>query len=441
MLPSADGWRLPYLRIENTWFSEAVRIHESFIAEFAPTFDFTLLRHLLYEESDEERWSRVLFVMEPRQAVEQAPLEGQWVDWAMLANLPLTNPDQRALLLNYLEENEQGEDSPLIDQRRSPWARPGWFASASAWIEEAIREQGFTQLGPVQQLRNWSISCLLTVPTSAGKLFFKAAATLPYFVNEPALMQTLSGLFPQFIPAPLKIDRERRWMLMPDFQLVKWDDPIDIAPVMAAFGELQRASADHLEELMAAGCIDRRLSVLATQIDPLIAEPETRAALQPEEFAFLETMAPTLKQLCARVATYQIPPALIHGDLHFGNITRHNESYHFFDWTDACISFPFVDHFMLYAGGEGTDDEGDAATQVAEEENAQRGRDAYLESWRAFESPEQLLEVWELARPLCALHHSISYLVIINSVEPSTRDELYHGFPDNLKLLIASLRS
>ena len=373
-------------------------------------------------------WSRASLL-------SHAPFGGQWVDRAMLNDLPLAQPDQRAPLLNYLEENEDGKGSPLIDPRRSPWARPGWFAAASTWIEEAIREQGYTQLGPVQQLRNWSISSLLTVETSAGKLYFKAAAALPYFVNEPALMQSLSSLYPQYIPAPLKIDRERQWMLMHDYHLVKWEKPIDVAPVMAAYGELQRASADHLEEMMAAGCIDRRLPVLATQVDSLIADPETRAALPPEEFAQLEALAPTLKELCARVATYQLPSTLIHGDLHFGNITRHEESYHFFDWTDACIGFPFVDHFTLYFDiGDLSEENRDAGQRYYE-----RARSLLGELAR-FQSPQRLLEVWELARPLCALHHSISYLVIIKAVEPSTRDELYHGFPDNLRRLIASLQ-
>ena len=49
-------------------------------------------------------------------------------------------PQQRASLLAYLAENEAGPDASLIDPRRSPWARPGWFATASTWIEQSIAE-------------------------------------------------------------------------------------------------------------------------------------------------------------------------------------------------------------------------------------------------------------------------------------------------------------
>jgi hypothetical protein len=336
-----------------------------------------------------------------------------------LRDLALADPDQREPLLRVLEENEQGPDSPLIDPRRSPWARPGWFASAAAWIEEAVHQLGYVQSGSVQQLRNWSISSLLYVPTPAGKFYLKAASALPLFVDEPLLTQTLTYLFPGEIPAVVKINRERRWMLMRDFAPAKWQQPVDLAPIMRAYAAIQRTSAEHIDGLFAAGCSDRRLGVLAGQIDLLVADPETRAALSDEQYATLVEMAPDLKRRCAVLAECNIPATLIHGDLHLGNITQRPDGYLFFDWTDACIAFPFLDLFQLYFY-----------------DTNKGARDAYLECWRDLESPSRLLELWELARPLCALHHAISYLTIIKSIEPLTRHELYHGFTDYLQFLI-----
>jgi hypothetical protein len=72
---------------------------------------------------------------------------------------------------------------------------------------------------------------------------------------------------------------------------------------------------------------------------------------------------------------------------------------------------------------------------------AMRWRDAYLEAWHGDESPQRLLEAWELAKPLCALHHTISYLSIAKNIEPMTRDELFHGFPENLRRLLTAMRA
>jgi hypothetical protein len=216
-------------------------------------------------------------------------------------------------------------------------------------------------------------------------------------------------------------------MLMEDFKQVKWqEDNFDLAPILAAFGKLQRESSNHLEQLRAAGCHDRRLEVLAGQIDGLIADPITEKALNPQEFAELVSLVPQLKERCARVAEYNIAPALLHGDLNMGNMFQRGDEFVFFDWTDAAISFPFLDHFLLY---------------FPDEENADvvRWRDAYLAAWQGDESPQRLVEAWELARPLCGLHHTISYLSIVKNVEPVTREELFHGLPDNLRRVLAAV--
>lgn len=428
MLPTAAGWQLPHVRAEDVWLSDAARIIPLFRAEASLDFDFTLLRYAARERNNQERWERILFVVEPAAPLDVAPLNGQWVDRAMLTDLPLSLPEQRAPLLHYLAENDASQDSSLIDDRRAPWARRGWFAAASAWIEAALVEAGYTQSGPVEQLRNWSISSILAAPTSHGRVYFKAAAALPLFVDEPALTQTLAQLYPAHMPTPLKVDRGQGWMLMQDFGAPTWDDEdLDLVPILAAYGKLQRASAAHLDALAAAGCIDRRLDVLASQIDPLLADPLTQTVLTAQEYAELVTLAPQLKARCAKLADYNIPATLLHGDFHLGNITQRDGEFIFFDWTDAAISMPFFDFFLLYF-------------EYADHADLARWRDAYLAVWHEVASPARVREAWELTKPLCALHHAISYLFILNHIEPLVRDELIYGLPENLRRLLAVMR-
>ena len=364
LLPGADGWRLPYVRTEaGLWLADADRIAPVLAAGLGLTFDFTLLRYAAIDVNESERWDRILFVLEPRPAPDDPPLGGQWVDRAALAELPLSLPEQRAPLLRYLEENAHGAASSLIDARRAPWARTGWYAATAAWMEDAAAELGYTLTGPVTQLRNWSISSLLVAPTAAGRVYCKAAADLPLFVDEPALAQTLAALYPGRVPTPLKIDRARRLLLMADFgPAVRGNPAVDLdharGPALHAFGKLQRDSAAHLDELFAAGCKDRRLPALAGQIDPLLADPLTRAVMAPADFDALVARAPQLKARVAVVAAYDIPSTLLHGDLHLGNVALRDGGYLFFDWTDACIGFPFLDLFEIYFA------DGDAAAQT-----------------------------------------------------------------------------
>lgn len=433
MLPSADGWKLPYARTEEEmWLSDAPRIGAVLSRELGLDFAFTVLRYVALEENESERWTRTLFVLEPAQPLIDPPLGGHWMDRQSLQEIALSQPDQREPLSRYLAENEQGPNSALIDPRRSPWARTGWFAAASTWIEEAIVEFGYTQTGPVEQLRNWSLSCLLIAPTSAGKLYFKVASALPLFVDEPALTQTLATLYPGRVPTPLKIDREKRWLLMEDFgpdtrSKPNYNFETTMPPVIVAFSKLQRDSANHLHELAEAGCIDRRLPMLADQIDPLLSDPITRSVLEPHEYETLVSLGPRLKELCAKAAEYHLPAALIHGDLHLGNVTERNGDYLFFDWTDAAISVPFFDQFLIYFDEKA-------------ETHRNQWRDDYLAAWQEFETPERLRALWEIARPLCALHHSVSYLSLVNNLELLVRHELLHGLPDNLHYLLSAMK-
>ncbi|HYN88086.1 MAG TPA: hypothetical protein VER55_06130 [Ardenticatenaceae bacterium] len=44
-------------------------------------------------------------------------------------------------------------------------------------------------------------------------------------------------------------------------------------------------------------------------------------------------------------------------------------------------------------------------------------------TWAGYESPERLLEAWTLAKPLCALHHAVSYRHIVATLEEHTKLE------------------
>ena len=100
-----------------------------------------------------------------------------------------------------------------------PWARPGWFDKASAWIEQQLASQGYNIVAPIEQLHVRVWSTILRVSTSSGMLYFKASG--PSFAYEPALTQVLSEHWPACIPHVIAVDLERTWILMEDAAIVK----------------------------------------------------------------------------------------------------------------------------------------------------------------------------------------------------------------------------
>src|SRR4029450_8480201 len=95
--------------------------------------------------------------------------------------------------------------------------------------------------GPVEQVRVWELSCVLRAPTTTGDVWFKTSIASPLFVNEGVVMGTLATLFPDHVPAPLAVDRERGWMVLAGFGTrVGGDTSLEVVETVArTFARMQ----------------------------------------------------------------------------------------------------------------------------------------------------------------------------------------------------------
>jgi aminoglycoside phosphotransferase (APT) family kinase protein len=184
-----------------------------------------------------------------------------------------------------------------------------------------------------------------------------------------------------------------------------------------------------IDALLAAGCLDRRLDRLASAVPALLAALDERDGLDPAEIAALRAAEGRLVALCAELASYRVPPALLHGDLHENNIAIAATGPLIFDWSDACIAHPFLDLVTLL------DPEG---TPLAPDERA-RLRDLYLSYWTGYEPLERLRAVAALAEPVGLLHQTLSYEQIMAGVEPGARWQYAWGFRYFARRLLAAL--
>jgi len=337
----------------------------------------------------------------------QPPAHGRWAGRAELDGLRLRDEAQRELLGVYLDALEGGE----IPTARPPWARPGWLDDVRAWVEVEVERLGRTLRG-IDQVKHWSISSVLRVRTDGPDLYFKVSARLPLFVAEEAVTSSLAERFPGYVPAPVAVDAKRGWMLLPELGgLLDWEPPLELhQELFRRYAELQQRSVDVTAELLADGCLDRRLDVLEAQIDPLLADPEATRRLTPDEAAELARLAPELKAACRQLDACGLPNTLVHGDLHPGNVARLDGELAYFDWTDACIAHPFIDLHSL----QWEKDETRRAALL----------EAYLGAWAGVAPLERLREAAALASVVTPLHHAVSYRHIVAALEPDAKTEL-----------------
>ena len=423
MMRGAARWSLPHMSLdEAVWEADVGKISEAM--RLALGVEVTTLRYASYSVSEDAHQIDAIYVLESHNPAWEPQDGAGWVGRAALADLPLARPEHRALVAAHLAEAESGE----LPELRPPWARVGWFEQAALWMRAELARLGYGLTAPVEQVKSWGISCILRAHTSSGDFYFKAASSLPLFAHEPAVTRGLSGLYPDHIPAPLSIDERHRWMLLADFGApIEWDAPVEEQEeILRIYGELQRDAATRVGDLLAMGCLDRRLERLAAQVDVLLEDTAMLASqLDAAEIERLRAFGPHLQTACAELAGYAVPPTLVHGDLHLGNVARSAGSYVFFDWTDACVAHPFFDTISIF---EAKDPHVQA--QLC---------DSYLGVWAAYEPIERLLEAWELAKPLCALHQAVSYQHIVATLEDTSKPELASGLNYWLRTLLQSL--
>jgi hypothetical protein len=389
-------WRLPrVVAARDTWIADA--------GAAVPAYERRLgtrpwvLRGLGFSEDgavqelvlDDKQW--------------RPPSNGRWAARDDLDRLRVDGA-QRTVAAAYLDALE------TVPPQRPPWSRPGWRDEVRGWLDAELGRLG-RRVVALEQVKVWGISTVLRVETDRGDLWFKVSAALPLFVNEAVVMQRLAERFPGFVPEPVAVDPERGWILFEPFELLGWG--IALEPrreLYRRFAELQVRTIGRTDELLADGCHDRRLGVLESQLDELLADRAALHKLTTAEVRTLRRLAPKLHELCRRLDALGLPATLVHGDLHPGNVMRLDGSLAYFDWTDACIAHPFVDlHSLRWQPDE------DVRAAVL---------DAYLEPWRAVAPEETLREAVALAEAVTPLHHAVSYRTIVRGLEPSAKPEL-----------------
>lgn len=358
-----------------------------------------------YQEDDSAKTTESVFVLDNLGAVMK---NGRWVDQATLQTISLAQPAHQPLIANSLQEWATG-DVPAL---RPAWARRGWYAQAEQWIEDALQQLGHPLTAPLEVIRNWGLSYVLRAYTEQGVFYFKTVGDLPLFVNEAVAVRHLAKLFPENVLAPIAIEAERDWMLLPPLtHLLNWGAELEQRQgFLAQFAQMQKTAVSHVDGLIAVGCLDRRLAWTTAQIEPLFTANLTKAAIDEKEQAELLTLMPKLHEVCDKLAQGPLPQTLVHGDLHGGNVGIQNDTYIFFDWTDACITHPFFDMIDIFF-------EEDTAVKT-------ELQNSYFAQWTDFAPMSELQAIWPLAELGMALHHAISYWQIIANLEAHAQSDL-----------------
>jgi hypothetical protein len=290
---------------------------------------------------------------------------------------------------------------------RRRWLDPGWLAQVASWVGDRLADEHLSVTGPFEQphIRPWSTA--ISVPTTGGRIWFKAGG--PGNRYEAALLQLLSVWEVRGVLRPLAIDVDRAWILLPDGG-ERLRDGLHGGPGLEAWARilpewaaLQRSLAPRADELVAAGVPDLRPDVIPGRLETML--DDRGLVMADAERRRLRGLLPAIASLSADLNAAGIPASLQHDDLHDGNVFVGEAGDRFFDWGDASVAHPFGTLLVTLRSiaDRGLGDA--AATRRA----LDHLRDAYLEAWTGEHSRAELAAVVPIAMRLAIIGRAFSW--------------------------------
>ena len=175
--PQGDGWTLPSYEPEDGFFAVVGPLNRGLKEQLG--IDVIALRCLKFETDQEvKKTVDAIFCMENRSPGWTPPEPMRWANREELAGLRLAIEEQRPVIEEWFAETESCVNPP----RRVPWAMRGWYDATTEWVRGHLAERGITLAGPPEQIKQWTISAILRVPTDNGDYYLKASYS--YFAHE-----------------------------------------------------------------------------------------------------------------------------------------------------------------------------------------------------------------------------------------------------------------
>ncbi|MFC1879379.1 phosphotransferase [Chloroflexota bacterium] len=283
------------------------------------------------------------------------------------------------------------------------------------------------QLGPLgervrqfEAVRTGQASAVYAVQTNLHRYYFKTCGAP--FAHEPQLAAALDLWMPGSVPRVVALETARHWLLMADAGPVL-RTRIQVGggatlsdEMLRRFAALQQQMIPRQEELLRMGVPDRRLDRLPALYDTLIADTPAllvgqEGGVSAADLERLRAFAPTVRQLCAQLADYNLPETIQHDDFHTANVS---ENFHFFDWGECYIAHPFYSLLIALRDAK--------FTLGYDPPTLDRLRDVYLQCWIDYAPLTRLHEILAITHQLAALGRALSWWQVIQHA-----DNVYHS--------------
>lgn len=282
--------------------------------------------------------------------------------------------------------------------------RESWESELRHWLLETANAQNLGQIEEISVIKERPWSLVWLVRFEDATCYFKACASRGR--HELELLAFLAKRATFNLPPVVASDPIQGWLLVADVGIPlrntapEFNQLALLERALTDYANLQIASLNWTDELLALGLPDRRLERLPTLLTELLASDVLRINRADAEVSALRRAAAErmheFEHICAELATSPYANALDHGDFHAGNLIVQEQSqandYTVIDWGDACITHPFCSVLVTWEAVQ------KLIPQGQETMWRERMRNAYLAPWAAHFPEAQLILDYERAQ-------------------------------------------
>ena len=282
---------------------------------------------------------------------------------------------------------------------REPWHRPGWLEKTLTDVRRGLMQKGIVPTGPAIQYQHTSITGMVTINTQHGRLWIKAIPKI--FSHESSVIRWIAQHRPDVVPEVILATDD--WWISKDIPAAA--DTLPDCDYLEVMSSIQQDSIDKQDELLGLGCPDRSIEELTTRFAAILNRNDL---LDKDRQATLKKVLPRLDRTCIEIATLGFPRTLVHGDLRPSNVLWTGKTWVIIDWTDACLSHPFIDlATVLYA---------------APSEERIRRSSIFAKCWVPFVGSKATERAIASASVLGAAHQAVSYGRFLDYIDTSAGD-------------------
>jgi hypothetical protein len=310
------------------------------------------------------------------------------------------------------------------------------------WGCNYLSSHGYTLTSSVpENVQSTPWSYVIRFVTSDGYIYLKHTPSL--LALEANIIRMLHDQYHACVPEVIAHNTELNCFLMKDAgrplreMLIKQFDADLFCKAIDQFTFLQLSVADHVNNFIDMGVPDWRLNKLPELFGQLLTHKDLliEDGLSEKEISELELLIPTVTHLCSELSGYSIKQTIVQPDFNDNNtLIDASQNITIIDLGEIVISHPF---FSLLNGLQ----------QMEKHHALTDDTDDYLKIWdaclnnyMAFESRENLLNAFTLARPLWFVYGALAGNRLIEACGKSEIMSYQHGkFVSSLRELACNL--